>query len=94
MELAECHNVGDSQTAYSHCRLETANEQVVFPAYSAPDGDCDIMICVSKLATNLVKGNKFGVKVKGLTGDSREKPAEASATFISVDNTRAFVTSG
>ena len=38
-----------------------------------------------------MQGNTFGVKGKGLTEDSREKLAEALATFISVDNTRASV---
>ena len=47
--------IGISRTAYSHCRLETANEQVVSPAYGALDGDCDYMVCVLKLITNLVK---------------------------------------
>ena len=70
---------------------DTANEQVVFAAYSALNGEFDNMICVLKLVTNLEKGNTFEVKCKGLTEDSREKLAEALATFISVDNTRASV---
>ena len=31
---------------------DTANEQVLFTAYSAPNGECDNMICVLKLVTN------------------------------------------
>ena len=54
----------------------------------------DNVICVLKLVTNLVIGNNFGVKVKGFTDDSRENLVDASATFISVDNIRAFVTMG
>ena len=52
------------------------------------------MVCVLKLVTHLVNGNKFGVKAKGLTEGSREKLAEALATFISLDNARALVTMG
>ena len=50
------------------------------------------MVSVSKLVTYFVKDNKFGVKVKVLTEGSREQVAEASATFISVDKVRTFVT--
>ena len=41
-----------------------------------------------------MKANKFGVQVKGLTEGSREKLAEALATFVSVDNAKALVTVG
>ena len=50
------------------------------------------MVCVLKLVTHLVKANKFVVKVKGFTEGSREKLAEAPATFVSVDT--ASVTMG
>ena len=43
-----------------------------------------------KLVTNQVKGNKFGVNVKGFMENSREKLAESLAIFISVDNTRTL----
>ena len=52
---------------------DTAYEQVCFLAYSAPSGECDNMICVLKLVTNLVNGNELDVKAKGLTEDRREK---------------------
>ena len=58
---------------------DTANNQMVFPVYSALGGDCD------KLITNLLKGNKFEVEVKCLTESSKGKMAEALASFISVD---------
>ena len=51
------------------------------------------MVSVLKLVTHLVTGDKFGVKAKDLAEDSREKLVEV-ATFISVDNTKAFVTMG
>ena len=47
-----------------------------------------------KLVTNFVNGKKLGVKAQGFTEGSREKLAEAPATFISVDNTRALDTMG
>ena len=53
------------------------------------------MVSVSKLVTYFVKDNKFGVKVEVLTEGSREQVAEASATsatLISVDKVRTFVT--
>ena len=43
------------------------------------------------LVTNLVRRNKLGIEVKGLTENSR-KLAEPLATFISVDTSRAIVT--
>ena len=51
------------------------------------------MVSVLKLVTHLVTGDKFGVKAKDLTEESRKKLVEV-ATFISVDNTKAFVTMG
>ena len=53
---------------------EMMQEQVVSPAYRAS--------CVLKFVTNQAEGNKFGVKFQGLTEDSRENMAEASATFF------------
>ena len=52
---------------------DTANEQVVFPAYGAPDGESDNMINALKLVTNLRKRKKFGVVVllKTVTIDLR-----------------------
>ena len=35
--------------------VDTANEQVVFPAYGAPDGERDNVIGALKLLTNLIK---------------------------------------
>ena len=52
------------------------------------------MISALKLVTNLVKGNKLGVEVKGLTEKSKERLAEPLATFISVENARVLVTMG
>ena len=67
----------------------------MFFAHSALAGEFDNMICVLKLVTNLVKGDKFGLKVKGLTEGRREKACgEEFATFISVDNARDLVTMG
>ena len=63
-------------------------------ACGAPSGEGDDMICVLKFVSNLVKENKLGRTVKSLTEDSREKLAEAFATFTSVDNTRASVSMG
>ena len=54
---------------------DTANEQVVFRAYNAPGGESHNMVWVLKLVTDLVKGTKCGVKIKGLAEDSREKVA-------------------
>ena len=65
---------------------DTHRDRVVFLAHGALDGERDNMVCVLKLVTNLLKGNRFGVEVKGLT-KGREKLAEALATFISVNNT-------
>ena len=47
-----------------------------------------------KLVTNLIKGDKLGVEVKNLTGGSKERLAEALASFISVHNARALVAIG
>ena len=55
---------------------DTASDQTVFQAYSAPGGQCDNMIVVLTLATNPVDGNKLGVK--------------ARATFISVETVRVL----
>ena len=53
------------------------------------------MIIALALVTNLIsKGNKLCVEVKGLTDSRKERPAEALATFTSVDNARALVTMG
>ena len=72
----------------------TANEELVFPAYGAPDGECYNIISAFKLITNLIKGDEFGVEARGLVKGSKEELAEALATFIFVDNARAFVTLG
>ena len=71
---------------------DTAKEQVVFLAYGAPDGERDNMISVLKLVTNLMKCNKLNVEVKGLTDTSKERLAEAMATFNSVDDASTLVT--
>ena len=81
---AECHLIGENRTACSRCRLE---RQPVTNLFSLLTGH--LVICVLKSVTHLVEGNKFGVKVKGLTESSREQLVEASATFISIDNVRA-----
>ena len=52
---------------------DTANEQVVFHAHGAPDGECGNMVSALKLVTNLIEGNKLGVEVKGLTESSKER---------------------
>ena len=51
------------------------------------------MISALKLVTNS-KHKKLGVEVKGSPESSKERLAEALATFISVDNTRSLVTMG
>ena len=86
---AECHTTDSSRTACSRCRWDTANDQIVFLAYSAFGEACGNIIVVLKLITNLMKGNNFGVGVKSLTASSKSRLAEALATFISVDNVRA-----
>ena len=43
---------------------DTANEQIVVPAYSAPGVQCDNMIMVLNLITHLVEANSFGVLCK------------------------------
>ena len=68
---------------------DAANVQVVFPAYGATDGECDHLICILMLVTNLMKGNKLGVVVKGSADRSENRLAEA---LIAVDNARALVT--
>ena len=71
---------------------DTTSDQIVLPAYSAPDGECDNMDGLRvevELVTHSVKGNKLSVKDNCFTEGNREKLAEAFATFISVDNTRA-----
>ena len=73
---------------------DTANEQVVFPAYGARNGDCDHMISSAKLVTHLMKGNKLGVVVKGLSEISKNRLAEALESFIAMDSARASVTMG
>ena len=55
---------------------DTASDQTVFPAYSAPGGQCDNMIVVLTLVTNPVNGNKLGAK--------------ARATLISVETVRVL----
>ena len=52
------------------------------------------MICVLKLVTNLVKGNRFGEKVRSLTESSRKKLAEALANLHLGGHVRAMVTVG
>ena len=44
---------------------DTVNEQVVLPACGAPYVECDNMISALKLATNMKKGSKLGVGMKG-----------------------------
>ena len=68
---------------------DTASKHVIFPACGAPDGACDNTISVLELVTSLKTCNKVHVEVKGCTGTSKERLAEALATFISVDNARA-----
>ena len=46
------------------------------------------------LVTNLVRSNTFGENIKDPTEGSREKLAETSANFISVDSVVASVTMG
>ena len=46
---------------------DAANEQVVFPAYGAPDGECDNLSSAPKPVKKLMKSNKLVVAVKGLT---------------------------
>ena len=72
--------------------VDTAHDQIVFLAYSAPGGGCDNMILELKLTTNLVQGNGFGVEVKEPDGKWQELGGESMATFFSVDNARASVT--
>ena len=60
--------IGGSQTASSRCRSET---QLTTKWFTWLAGECDNMIVVLKLITNLVKGNKFGVGVKGLIESSK-----------------------
>ena len=71
---------------------DTVSDQIAFSAYSAHGGECDNVIVVLKLVTNLVKENTFGAEVNGLTQNSKGKLASALATFISVDTRRAMVT--
>ena len=63
---------------------DTADDQRVFQAFfhSAPGGECDNMIVVLKLVTNLIKGNNFGVEVKGSAESSRGKLTKKVASFI------------
>ena len=71
---------------------DAASAQILFMAYVAVGEECDIMICALKLIVNLVRGNKFGLEVRGLLESRKRQLADASATFISVDNVRASVT--
>ena len=48
---------------------DMAKEQVVFPAYRAPGGDCDNMISALELVTNLIKGKMPQRKTCGSLGD-------------------------
>ena len=52
------------------------------------------MISALKLVSILMKGNKLGVEMKGLAESSKERLAEALATFISVDTAGALVAMG
>ena len=82
-----------------HCLLtfeigDTANEQVVFTAYGALDGECYKMISALKLVTNLIKGNKLGVEVKR---PYRKQSEQTCGCFVVVHfggEARAFVTMG
>ena len=56
---------------------DTASEQVFFPTCGAPDGECDNMISALILVKNLMKCNKLGVVVKGLTEISKNRLTEA-----------------
>ena len=77
--LAECHTTGESRTICSRCKLETqqmTRESSRLFFYSAPGGECDNMIVVLKLVTNLIIGNNFGVEVKGSAESSMGKLAK------------------
>ena len=52
--------------------------------------ECDNMISALKLVTTLIKGDRLGVEAESW----KERHAEALATFISLENARAFNTLG
>ena len=55
---------------------DTANEQVVFPAYGGPGGECDNLICTLKHVMNLMKGKKLGVVVTSSAEIAKNRLAE------------------
>ena len=57
-----------------------------FSGVRSSDGERDHMISALKLVTNLMKGNKPGVVVKGLADSSKNRLAEALESSIPVDN--------
>ena len=84
---------GNRMTGGSRILLSLRIE--VFPAYGAPDGECDTMICALQVITNLMKGEQAGSVVQSL-GESINKSrlAEALGQFIAVDNASVSVTMG
>ena len=55
---------------------DTANEQAVFLARGAPDGERDNVVTALNLVTHLTQENEIGVEVKGLAGSSKSRLAE------------------
>ena len=65
---------------------DTMQEQLVFPAYGATDGESDNLICAQKLVTNLMTGNKLEVVVQSFAEGGKNKNSEALQRFIAMDN--------
>ena len=52
---------------------DAAQEQVVFLAYGAPDGECGHLICAVELITNLTDGDKLGIVVQELAESRKHR---------------------
>ena len=63
-------------------------DQIFFPACAAPDEKCDNLVCVPKLVSNLLNGNKVRIVVKRLEDGSQRKITDAVWQFVSADNQR------